>query len=212
MIRKKTLSALLLGIAASALLLPHAQAADGPWMVRVRALHIDPANKSDPIAALGVPADDIHVSKEWTAEIDASYFFTPNIAAELIAGTARHDVRISSLGLDLGSFRHIPPTLTLQYHFMPEGSFRPYVGAGINYTRLTSVNLSVPGVGTLDVDKNSWGGALQVGADFKVGDNLYLNIDVKKVYIQTDVSLAGTKLTTVKVDPVLVGIGLGMRF
>jgi len=187
-------------------------AADGPWLARLRALHIDPVDDSSPIAALGVPRDDIHVSKEWTPEIDLSYFLTPNIALELIAATAKHDVKISSLGLDIGSFRHIPPTLTLQYHFLPDGVFRPYVGAGVNYTRIASDHLAVPGVGRLDVDKNSWGGALQVGADIKVADNLYLNIDVKKVYIKTDVSLGGTKLTTVKVDPILIGVGLGMRF
>jgi len=83
------------------------------------------------------------------------------------------------------------------------------VGAGINYTRFSSVNLLG---GAATVDRNSWGGALQVGVDIPVAKNMYFNIDVKKVYIKTDVKAGGTTLTTFKVDPLLVGVGLGWKF
>lgn len=114
---------------------------------------------------------------------------------------------LSSKGAAIGSFKHLPPTLTLQYHFDAPG-FKPYVGAGINYTRLSSVHLPTG----VTVDRNSVGPALQVGVDIPVAKNLYLNFDVKKVYIRTDVSAAGTKVGEFKVDPILAGVGLGWRF
>ena len=100
----------------------------------------------------------------------------------------------------------------LQYHFRPDATVRPYVGAGINYTRLSGVNLYVPTVGRLDLDRNSWGPALQLGVDIPLTRQLSLNFDVKKVYIKTDVTVPGVTSGSFKVDPVLVGVGLGWRF
>jgi outer membrane protein len=111
------------------------------------------------------------------------------------------------LGGKIGTLKHLPPSLLVQYH-LPMGSFKPYVGAGINYTRFSSVKLPAG----VDIDRNSFGAALQVGVDIPLQKNLYLNLDVKKVFIKTDVSLAGAKIGTFKVDPVLVGVGLGWRF
>ena len=126
----------------------------------------------------------------------------------------RVTVQQSALGgpTDIGSFKHLPPTLMLQYHFRPDATVRPYVGAGINYTRLSGVNLYVPTVGRLDLDRNSWGPALQLGVDIPLTRQLSLNFDVKKVYIKTDVTVPGVTSGSFKVDPVLVGVGLGWRF
>ena len=88
------------------------------------------------------------------------------------------------------------------------GPVKPYVGAGLNYTRFSSVNLPAG----VSIDKNSFGGALQVGVDIPVAKNVSLNLDLKKVYIRTDVSAGGAKLGTFKVDPVLFGVGVGYRF
>jgi outer membrane protein len=112
-----------------------------------------------------------------------------------------------------GSFKHLPPTLTLQYHFLPDGQFRPYVGAGINYTRISNDDLAVPGVTKLHLENDSWGGALQAGIDVKVSNNVFLNVDVKKIYIRSDVTSPTLgKLSTVRVDPIAIGIGVGWRF
>jgi len=123
-------------------------------------------------------------------------------------------VTSSALGaFDAGSFKHLPPTLTLQWHFNPEGTFRPYVGAGINYTLLSNDNLSVPTGTGLHLENDSFGAAVQAGIDYKLSKSLYLNFDVKKVYIRSDVTDdTGAKLSRVEVDPVLVGIGIGYRF
>jgi len=193
------------------------QSAEGNWMVRLRALYIDPANNSDAIPTLAVPSDAIEVSDKWIPDVNISYFFTRNLAAELVLTyPQRHTVKVTSSALgafDAGSFKHLPPTLTLQWHFNPEGTFRPYVGAGINYTLLSNDNLSVPTGTGLHLENDSFGAAVQAGIDYKLSKSLYLNFDVKKVYIRSDVTDdTGAKLSRVEVDPVLVGIGIGYRF
>ena len=115
---------------------------------------------------------------------------------------------LTSNGTAIGSLRHLPPTLTVQYHFDAPG-YKPYVGAGLNYTRFSSVNILG---GAADVKRNSFGPALQVGVDIPLTNTLYLNVDVKKVLIRTDVSAGGVKLGKFKADPLLVGVGLGWRF
>lgn len=176
-----------------------AQQAEGPWMVRARAVNLDSANKDS--TGLGLT-----INNKTIPEVDITYFFNKNIAAELIL-TVPQKHTLSAGGTAIGSLRHLPPTLTVQYHF-DMGGFKPYVGAGLNYTRFSSVNLPAG----VDIDRNSFGPALQAGVDIPLSKNLYLNFDVKKVYIKTDVSAAGVKAGTFKVDPVLVGVGLGWRF
>lgn len=180
--------------------------AEGPWMVRARAVHLDSANKDS--TGLG-----LSVNNKTLPEVDISYFFTPNIAAELIL-TYPQKHTLYSNGAKIGSLKHLPPTLSLQYHFAPNATFRPYVGAGLNYTRFSSVNFE-PAVQTAlapSIKKNSYGLSFQVGADIELSKNLFLNVDIKKAQIDTDVYSKGNKAGTFKVDPLLVGVGLGMRF
>ena len=122
--------------------------------------------------------------------------------------SSRQRHTLSAGGTAIGSLKHLPPSLLVQYHFTDAPGFKPYVGAGVNYTRFSSIRLPAG----VDVDRNSFGGALQLGVDIPVAKDVYLNFDVKKVYIKTDVSAAGNKIGTFKVDPVLFGIGLGWRF
>lgn len=189
------------GVAAPAL------AQESPWLVRVRAVHIDPADKSDPVGGSGA-SDRLHVSDKWIPEVDISYFFTPNWAAELILTVPQqHDVTLD--GQRIGSFKHLPPTLTAQYHFLPGAQIDPYVGAGINYTLISKVDI-LNGAGRLEHD--SIGAALQAGVDVRLDGKWSLNVDVKKVQIRSDVDIAGVRASRVKVDPVLIGVGLGYRF
>ncbi|RYY60828.1 MAG: OmpW family protein [Comamonadaceae bacterium] len=181
--------------------------AQSPWQVRVRAVNIDPDNKSGPLGGVG-PADQVLVSTKTIPEVDISYYFTPNIAAELILTyPQKHDVSVA--GTTVGSFKHLPPTLTLQYHFLPQAQFDPYLGAGLNYTRISNVNL-LNGSGTLS--KDSAGLALQAGVDFHIDRHWSVNFDVKKLQLRTDVGVAGTTVTRLKVDPLLIGVGVGYRF
>ena len=200
-----------LTLAAAALAAPSLRAEEGPWMVRLRAVALQPANKSDAISALGVPADAIHVSNKTIPDVDFSYFFTKSFSAELVLTVPQeHDVTLS--GTKIGTFKHLPPTLTAQWRFLPGETFNPYVGAGLNLTLISDVKINVPGVGALDLNSSSVGLALQAGADLKVAANWYLNVDVKYVQIQSDVKLGATKVSRVKVDPMLYGVGVGYRF
>ena len=173
--------------------------APSPWMVRARAVHLGSSNgDSTPLS--------LSINNKWLPEVDISYFFSPNIAAELVL-TVQQKQTLSAGGTAIGSFRHLPPSLIIQYHF-PQASFTPYLGAGLNYTRLSSISLP-PGV---DVKRNSFGPVLQAGIDIPVAKNLYLNLDLKKAYIRSDVLLAGTNVGTFKIDPLMFGVGLGYRF
>ena len=176
------------------------QTTEGPWMVRTRAVHLESDNGDS--TGLG-----LSMNNKWIPEVDVSYFFSPNVAVELILTVPQKQTLTSSAIGKVGTFKHLPPTLLAQYHF-PMNGFKPYVGVGINYTRFSSVDL-LPGV---TMDKDSWGGALQVGVDIPLSKGVYLNLDLKKVMLGTDVKLGGAKIGEFKVDPLLIGVGLGWRF
>ena len=199
-----------LGLACSA-----QAAVDQPWMVRVRAVNMNMANQSDSIPALGVTAmDTIEVNDKTIPEVDISYFFTPNWAAELVLTyPQKHDVTLVNNGTrtTLGSFKHLPPVLSLQYHFTPGARFQPYVGLGVNYTKISSVKLAA-GAQPLQLEGHSTGLAFNLGADYHLQDNMYLNVDIKKVQLRSDVLANGNVVSKVRVDPLLVGVGIGWRF
>jgi outer membrane protein len=182
----------------------HAQE-KGNWLVRARALHLDSANKDS--TGLG-----LSVNNKTFPELDISYFLSPNLALELVLTyPQKHDVR--SNGARIGSLKHLPPVLSLQYHFTGMG-VRPYVGAGLNYTHFSSVRFDPAVVAALgpSIEKRSVGLALQAGLDVPMGNGWVFNVDLKKVKLETDVASRGTKAGTLKVDPVLFSVGVGMRF
>ncbi len=191
-----------LAILTSLLFASQAFAAEGDWLVRGRLIQVAPS-----VSTTGALATlDVDVDKQVVPELDFTYMLTNNLGAELILGTARHEV--SAAGTSLGKVNHLPPTLTLQYHFTPDATFRPYAGVGVNYTRFYNVDL--PG---LQVDKNSFGGSLQIGADYAINKDWFVNLDLKKIYIKTDVSTAGgTDLGSLKINPLVIGLGVGTKF
>lgn len=176
----------------------------GDLLVRARLVNIEPANQDN------IPTLDVSVSSKVIPEFDFTYFLSPSLSAELIL-TYPQKHNVSANGSPVGTLKHLPPTLTLQYRFndLGLGAFTPYVGAGLNYTRFSSVNL---GGGTLSVDKNSFGLALQAGVDYAIDKTWSVNFDVKKVQIRTDLKTATGTLGTLKVDPLLVGVGVGYKF
>jgi outer membrane protein len=192
-------------LSALALCCGAAHAEEGPWLLRLRAVHLDSANKDS--TGLG-----LSINNKTLPEVDISYFFTPHLAAELVL-TYPQKHRLYSNGTEIATLKHLPPTLSAQYHFDPTGSFRPYVGAGLNYTNFSSVKFAPAVVTALhpSVKRNSFGLALQVGADIAVAKNLVLNLDVKKVQIDTRVYSSGASVGKFKIDPVLIGVGLGWR-
>lgn len=181
----------------------------GDIVVRGRVIGIAPDESSriDPIGGRALVGDAV------VPELDFSYFFTDNIAAELVLATAKHDVEAKQTALgdvDLGDVKLLPPTLTLQYHFQPKQRFSPYVGAGVNYTVFYDADSG--GVDSVNYD-NSFGAAFQVGIDVALTGRWFLNADVKKLLLSTDVKVNGDAARAdVDIDPWIFGLGAGYRF
>ena len=178
----------------------------GDFLVRVGVAQVAPDASSGSVLGGGVDVEDAT-----GLGFSGTWFATPHIGIEVLAALPfEHDIVGSGAlsGVDIGSTKHLPPTLSLQYHFQPQGQIRPYVGAGINYTRFSSVDLPAG----FTIEKNSFGPSLQAGVDIEISKGIFLNFDVKKTYIRTDLKSNGTKLGTIKVDPVLLGVGVGYRF
>ncbi len=169
------------------------------WLARVRAININPDVSSS--------INGLDVKDQWAPELDFTYFFSKNLGAELILATARHEVTLN--GNSIGKVSVLPPTITVQYHFTDLGAWKPYVGGGINFTYFYNVGLTSP----LDLaDDWSVGGALQAGLDYEIQKNVYLNLDVKYVWIKNDVTAAGATIGDLKINPWVFGLGVGWRF
>ncbi len=204
--KRTSLTLAVLALAAASSMPLTAQAESSPWMVRARAVYLDSQNKD----STGL---DLSVNNKWLPEIDVSYFFSPNFAVELILTyPQKHDIRAG--GDRIGSLKHLPPTLLAQYHFTDFGPFKPYVGAGLNYTRVSSVRFdsAVDAALSPSVEKSSIGLAAQVGFDYEIQKNLYLNVDIKKLKLGVDVKSFGNKVGELKLDPWLFGVGIGYRY
>jgi outer membrane protein len=185
-------------------------AQESPWLVRARAVHIGMHNNDQTLAtSLGLGA--LSVDNKTIPEIDISYFFNKNVAAELIL-TVPQEQRVYSGTAQVGTFKHLPPTLTLQYHFTDLNGFKPYVGAGVNYTKISSDYITVYSANDTHLSSSSFGAALQAGVDIPLTKQVSLNLDVKKVYLKSHVYNGSTDLGALKLDPVLVGVGVGYRF
>ena len=195
-----------------------AGAQDYPWEVRVRAVYLDPANSSDAIPSLAVPSNAIHVNGKLLPDVDFEYFVTPNWSAELILTypqTQTVTVEKSALGgpTDIGSFKHLPPILTAKYNFLPGQSFQPYVGVGVNLTLIYDDNVIVPTVGKLYMKSWSVGPAAQVGFDYNIAPQWYVNADLKWALIGSSLDLAGVgQVSYAHINPFLFGVGVGYRF
>ena len=203
------------------------------WDIRIRAIGVIPQES----ATIGVIGGDINISNTVVPELDFTYFFAKNFSAELILATTKHQVKTkgsnlsaigagSSADVDLGKVWLLPPTLTLQYH-LPTGTlFKPYIGAGLNYTIFYNADKGST-VGGIDYN-NSFAFATQLGADFDISKKVFLNIDLKKIFLSTKVKVDASNLTPagkpelapvlknipadVKIRPWIIGVGMGYRF
>jgi len=180
-----------------------AQADDGQFMVRGRAVFIDFHNGQNDLP-VKVEADN-----RWIPEVDLSYFFTPNIAAELVL-TYPQNVDIKVAGNQAGTIKALPPSLMLQYHVTEFGAFKPYVGLGLNYTIFTKRSNILNGVAS--VENSSFGLAGQIGFDYMFTKNWGLNVDVKYVQMDTDVKVNGNSIGKLDLNPITAGIGVSYRF
>jgi outer membrane protein len=185
-----------------------------PWMIRGRALFVVP-QESAKLKLGGAPivGGDVNISNSVVPELDISYFFTKNIAVELILGVTPHNVKGAGTlaGARIGSAWLLPPTLMLQYHFTDLGPFKPYVGVGVNYT--VFFNEKAKGGFTSFDLKDTFGLALQAGVDYMIDQHWGINFDVKKIFLEPKVKVNNGLITgKVKIDPWLIGAGVTYRF
>ncbi|MDE1184112.1 OmpW family outer membrane protein [Paraburkholderia sp.] len=177
----------------------------GDVLVRLRSISIMPnVSTHNTLSTLNV-----NVNNATVPELDLTYMIRDWLGVELILGTSRHHLT-SSLG-DLGAVNVLPPTLLLQYHFNHAGKIRPYLGAGVNYTYFYNNGLNAGGEG-IAITNHSFGPAIQAGVDVQLTKSIFLNADVKKIWMRTDASLGGTSLGKLNIDPVVLGFGVGMKF
>ncbi len=139
-----------------------AEGGESPWLIRVRAIYVAP----DESATLTGLSGTVSADNALVPELDITYFFTDNIAAELILATSKHDMSATA-GVDLGDVWVLPPTVTLQYHFAPKAQYRPYIGAGVNYTVFYGGSNSA--VANIEYE-DGFGVALQAGMDYDLGN------------------------------------------
>jgi outer membrane protein len=212
----------------------------GDILVRGRVVNIKPSDDSGSLfvdlGSTGTYADldeGVKVDNDTIPELDITYMITPNWGVELILGYSDHtvtthkgaDSALAGLGLtgssDVIDTKVLPPTVTLQYHFNPTGSIRPYVGAGINYTYFfdeeVPKNSHVHQTGDKIKLDSSWGLAAQAGVDIAINQDWFVNLDVKYIDIDTEAHFKGivadskAKITA-DIDPIVWGIGIGRKF
>ena len=212
------------------------QADAGDWLFRVRGIAVMPADDSGLISlhngalVTPLPGSGVGVGNSVVPEIDVTYMFHKHWGVEAIAGMSHHRVSLkgpgpalAGLGLTNGYGLFdtwvLPPTVTLQYHFFPDGKYRPYLGVGANYTSFLWENATdalEAAIGRVVVNaKPSWGWALQAGMDVAINERWYFNFDVKYIDMNTTASLhtaIGSLYVGVDVNPIIVGAGIGYRY
>ena len=185
----------------------------GSVMLRGRVIGVIPEDNSSSTSIGG----HVTVTATPAPELDLSYFFTDNIALELIAASTQHHLHAENTAIgrvNAGSTWILPPTLTLQYHFMPHERFSPYVGAGLNASFFYASSGKGPTVTGLSLDDNV-GAVVQAGFDYNISGHWFANFDVKQIFVNTTAhasTLLGPVTAKTSLDPLVVGVGVGYRF
>lgn len=187
---------------------PAAAQSAGDWTIAIGAHHVDPKSGNGTLAEGTLP---LSIGGSTRPTIAVEYFVRDRIGIELLAATPfRHDLDIAGLG-HIGSAKHLPPTLSLQYHFAPRARVAPFVGAGLNYTRFFEEEARGALAGARLELGDSWGLALHAGVDIQAGPGR-LRLDARWMDIESDVRVDGAKLGAARVDPLVYGVAYVARF
>ena len=189
---------------------------EGRWELRLRGTYLDPRHVSDALRlpttpGSVVPRDDTRADHSWSAEIDLEYFFNSYWSTELALSLPEiHDLTLRDSTYangTVGRFRLMPDFLTLKYNILPNGAFRPYIGAGVNVASFYSVD-----AGPFGLTRTTTGPAAQVGFDVPLSEHWMLNADAKWARVRPAVSFDGDNVGRMNIDPVLLSVGIGYRF
>ena len=175
----------------------------GDWLVRFGAHYVDP--KSD-------NHDIVSVDSATMITFNGTYFMSDKWAVELLAALPyTHDIDLVGGGR-VAETKHLPPTLSVQYHFLPAGSVRPYLGVGVNWTIFFEED-TTGALSGLDLSlDDAVGIAGQIGVDIDLTDRWFLNLEARYIDMSTKAKLDGVSIGDVDIDPWLFGANLGFRF
>ncbi len=221
--------ALLAATGISAIATPVMAYEAGDWLVRGRIVNVNPHDSSGTLwsTATGtLPNSGVGVNSDTIPELDITYMVNRNWGVELILGYSDHDVTTNgtnATALGLGKVieaKALPPTLTLQYHFAPDATIRPYIGAGVNYTYFFDEKVTGPlTVGAPNASikmESSWGFAAQAGVDIAINEDWFVNLDVKYIDMSTTANFSNTAVGEAQIDvdinPIVWGVGIGRSF
>lgn len=220
----------------------------GDWLVRAGVGVVHPDVDSGDLVFEGIPLDgyQIDVNNSIRPIINVTWMATDNLGIELLgAAPFRHgidgDGALEGLGR-LGSTKHLPPVLSLQWHFMPGNTIRPYAGVGVNYTwffdesATDTLHQGIIGTanaatgsnyagGSTDLSiRNSTGIALQLGLDIALENDWFVNFDLRWIDIDADARITsqtfdgnGQAVTlnsriNADLDPWVFSTAVGLRF
>jgi outer membrane protein len=183
-----------------------AQADD--WLLKIGVHAVDPTSDNGRLAGGTLRAD---VGSDVRPSVTAEYFATPEWGVEVLASLPfEHEVKLN--GAKAGTVKHLPPTVSLQYHFNPEGTVSPFVGVGLNYTYTFGEHTTGPLAGTRLELGNSFGAAAHAGIDFKLDQGWLISVDARWMDIDSKVRVNGADVGTVHIDPLVYGVAVGRRF
>jgi outer membrane protein len=189
----------------------------GRWELRVRTIFLQPTDQSTAVYPIESRDDGLHVAGNWVPDIDVEYFFTRTWSAEVMLNYPEIEVAtvtdsIPGRAVAVGAYRRLPPVITAKYNFPMQGAIKPYLGLGINIRVPNNSTVVVPNAGGLTLHSSRVGPAAQFGVDVQMSRGWYFNLDMRWVHLHSNVSVNGTNVAPITVDPVFFGIGLGYRF
>jgi outer membrane protein len=204
----RRIAPLALALALAGLASPAFAQQAGEWTFSVGAHQVNPKSDNGSLVGGTVP---IEVDSDVRPTITAEYFIRDNLGIEVLAAWPfEHDINVPGAGR-VGSTKHLPPTVSLQYHF-GQGTVKPFIGGGINYTRFFSTETTGALAGTdLELD-DSFGLAAHVGIDFEVGERGSIRVDARWMDIDTDAKINGVDVGTVEIDPLVYGVAYVFKF
>lgn len=193
---------------ALAALSPVAAQQAGDLTVGLGLANVNPKSDNGVLAGGTVP---VSIGDNTRPQITVEYFIRNNLGIEVLAALPfKHS--ITSNGTEIGTVRHLPPVVSLQYHFDATPQLKPFLGLGVNFTGIYDAESKGPLAGNDLRVKNSWGLAAHLGADYWINDRAAIRADLRYIDIDADVTLNGGDIGRVAIDPLVTGISYVMKF
>ena len=205
---KKTLVPIAIALALGAAVPAFAQS-KGDWTLGVGVHQVNPKSDNGTLAGGTLP---LEIDSDVKPTVTFEYFLRDNLGLEVLAALPfKHDISVKGVG-KVGETKHLPPTVSLQYHFNSKGKVSPLLGVGLNYTTFFSEDTTGALEGTRLKLDDSWVLAAHAGLDFKVSERSAVRVDVRWADIDTKVEVDGAKLGTANIDPLVYGVAYVLKF